>query len=145
MSNSLWPHGLQHIRLPHPYLSPWVFTNSCLLSLWCHPTTSSSFTPFSSCPQSNYIVDYHKYVLFLACNQDLHHGSWGVFLKIKQMLLILSHLLSILGKWRFIYCDMLTCMSVCVCLDEKDRVEQGTLLCTCVCDSENLNSECYIM
>ena len=145
MSNSLWPHGLQHIRLPHPYLSPWVFTNSCLLSLWCHPTTSSSITPFSSCPQSNYIVNYHKYVLFLAGNQDLHHGSWGVFLKIKQMLLILSHLLSILGKWRFIYCDMLTGMSVCACLDEKDRVEQGTLLCTCVCDSENLNSECYIM
>ena len=26
--------------------------NSCPLSLWCHPSTSSSFVPFSSCPQS---------------------------------------------------------------------------------------------
>ena len=141
MSNSLWPHGLQHIRLPHPSLSPWVFTNSCSLSQWCHPTISSSFNPFSSCPQSNYMIDYHKYVLFLACNQDLPHGSWGVFLKIKQ-LLILTHLLSILGKWRLIYWDTLTCMSVCVWLDEKERLGWGTLLCTCICDSENLNSEC---
>ena len=52
MSNSLWPHGLQHIRLPCPWLSPGVCLNSCPLSLWCHPTISSSVTPFSSCPQS---------------------------------------------------------------------------------------------
>ena len=33
-------------------LSPWVCSNSCPLSPWCHPTISSSVTPFSSCPQS---------------------------------------------------------------------------------------------
>ena len=27
--------------------------NSCPLSQWCHPTISSSVTPFSSCPQSS--------------------------------------------------------------------------------------------
>ena len=27
-------------------------SNSCPLSWWCHPTISSSVTPFSSCPQS---------------------------------------------------------------------------------------------
>ena len=32
--------------------SPWVYSNSCSLSQWCHPTTSSSVAPFSSCPQS---------------------------------------------------------------------------------------------
>ena len=52
MSNSLWPHGLQHIRLPCPSLSPWVCSNSCPLSWWCHPIISSSVAPFSSCPQS---------------------------------------------------------------------------------------------
>ena len=31
---------------------PWVCSNSCLWSIWCHPTISSSGTPFSSCPQS---------------------------------------------------------------------------------------------
>ena len=52
MSNSLWPHGLQHSRLPCPPLSPGAYSNSCLLSQWCDPTISSSVTPFSSCPQS---------------------------------------------------------------------------------------------
>jgi len=49
MSNSLWPHGLQHARLPCPSLSPGDFSNSCPLRQWCHPTISSSVTFFSSC------------------------------------------------------------------------------------------------
>ena len=52
MTNSLRPHRLQHIRLPCPSLSPGVCSNSCPSSQWCHPTISSSVTPFSSCPQS---------------------------------------------------------------------------------------------
>ena len=51
MSNSLWTHKLQHARLPCPFLSPRVCSNSCPLSRWCHPTISSFMTPFSSCPQ----------------------------------------------------------------------------------------------
>ena len=51
-SNSLWPQGLQHSRLPCPSLSLGVCSNSCPLSQWCHPTISSSVTPFSSCLQS---------------------------------------------------------------------------------------------
>ena len=50
--NSLWPHGLQHIRLPSPSSTPRVYSNSCPLSWWCHPTISSSVTPFSSHLQS---------------------------------------------------------------------------------------------
>ena len=46
------PHGLQHIRLPCPSLSPGVCSNSCPLSRWCHPTILSSVTPFSFCIQS---------------------------------------------------------------------------------------------
>ena len=53
MSGSLpLPHGLQHTRLPCPSLTPGACSNSCYLSCWCHPTTSSSVVPFSSCPQS---------------------------------------------------------------------------------------------
>ena len=48
MSNSLQPHGLQHIRLPCPTLSTGVCSNSWPLSQWCHPNISSSVTPFSS-------------------------------------------------------------------------------------------------
>ena len=32
--------------------TPGVYSDSCLLSRWCHPTTSSSVIPFSSCLQS---------------------------------------------------------------------------------------------
>ena len=39
---TLWPHGLQHNRLPCPPLSPGVCSNSCPLSQWCHLTISSS-------------------------------------------------------------------------------------------------------
>ena len=51
LSDFLWPRGLQHARLPCP-LSPRVYSNSCPLSQWCHPTISSSVSPFSSCLQS---------------------------------------------------------------------------------------------
>ena len=52
VSDSLQPHGLQHTRLPCPSLSPGVCSNSCPLGWWCHPTISSSVTPFFFCPQS---------------------------------------------------------------------------------------------
>ena len=52
LSDSLWPHGLQHTRPPCPSPTPRVYSNSCPLSWWCHPTISSSVVPFSSCPQS---------------------------------------------------------------------------------------------
>ena len=52
VSDSLRPHGLQHVR--SPCLSPTlrVYSNLCPLSQWCHSTISSSVVPFSSCPQS---------------------------------------------------------------------------------------------
>ena len=52
VSNTLQPHGLQHARPPCPSPTPRVYTNSCPLSRWCHPTISSSVIPFSSSLQS---------------------------------------------------------------------------------------------
>ena len=49
LSDSLWPHGLQPVRLPCPSPTPRACSNSCPLSRWCHPTISSSVIPFSSC------------------------------------------------------------------------------------------------
>ena len=51
MSDSSQPHDLQHNRLPCTSLSPRVYSNSCSLNWWCHPTISSSVIPFS-CLQS---------------------------------------------------------------------------------------------
>ena len=52
MSNSFRPHELQHARPSCPSPTPRVYTNPCPSSWWCHPTTSFSVIPFSSCPQS---------------------------------------------------------------------------------------------
>ena len=47
----MWPHGLQHTRLPCPSPTPRARSNSCPLSQWCHSTISSFVIPFSSCFQ----------------------------------------------------------------------------------------------
>ena len=55
MSDSLWPHRLQHARLSCLSLSPRVCSDSCLSSWWCHPTISSSVTPKPT------VVQYHEF------------------------------------------------------------------------------------
>ena len=52
VSDSLQPHESQHTRPPCPSLTPGVYSNSCRLSQWYHPTISSSVIPFSSHLQS---------------------------------------------------------------------------------------------
>ena len=52
MSSSLQPHELQHSKPPCPSPTPGVYSNSCPLSQWCHPTIWSSVVPFSSRLQS---------------------------------------------------------------------------------------------
>ena len=52
VSDSLWPHGLQHSRLPCRSPSPRTCSNSCPSSRWCYPTILFSVIPFSSCLQS---------------------------------------------------------------------------------------------
>ena len=52
LSDSLWPHRLQHNRYDCPSPSPGVGSNSCPLSQWCYPTISSSVVPFFSYLQS---------------------------------------------------------------------------------------------
>ena len=52
VSDSLWPHGLQHARPPCPSPTPGAYSNSCPKHRWCHPTISTSVVPFSSSLQS---------------------------------------------------------------------------------------------
>ena len=49
---TLWHHGPQHTRPPCLSPTPRVYSNSCPLSQWYHPTISSSVIPFSSWLQS---------------------------------------------------------------------------------------------
>ena len=52
VSDSLQPLGLQHARPPCPSSVLRVYSNSCSVCQWCHPTISSSVVPFSSHLQS---------------------------------------------------------------------------------------------
>ena len=49
---TLISHRWQHARPPCPSPTARVYSNSCPLSRWCHPTISSSVIPFSSHLQS---------------------------------------------------------------------------------------------
>ena len=45
VSNSLWPHRLQHARLPCPPPTPGTYSNSCPSCWWCHPTIQPLLSP----------------------------------------------------------------------------------------------------
>ena len=78
MSDSLWPHGLQHARLPCPSPTPRGCTNSYPLSQWCHPTISSSVVPFFSCfcsfPASG---SFPRGQFFESCGQSTEVSTWA--------------------------------------------------------------------
>ena len=81
VSDSLWPHGLQHIRLPCPSPTLGVYSNSCSLSQWCYPTISFSVIPFSSCLQSLPVSGFFQWVSSLhqvakALEFQLQHQSF---------------------------------------------------------------------
>ena len=46
-SDSSWPHGLQHARIPCLSPTPGACSNQYPSRWWCHPTISSSVVPFS--------------------------------------------------------------------------------------------------
>ena len=72
MSNSLWPHKLQHSRLPCSSLSPAVYSNSSPLSELWHSTILSSVTPFTSCPQSFPVLgSFPASQLFASCGRSI--------------------------------------------------------------------------
>ena len=82
MSDSLWPHGLQHARPPCPSPTPRVYPNSCPLSRWCHPTISSSAIPFSSCLQ--------PFIYKTLTGPHFWHGPGGPLFILQPYLLPLS-------------------------------------------------------
>ena len=69
--DSLWPHGLQHARLPFPSPSPGACSNSCPFSQRCHPTISSSVIPFSHLPSFPASGSFQMSQLFTSGGQSI--------------------------------------------------------------------------
>ena len=76
VSNSLWPHGLHHTKLPCPSPSPRVCSNSCPLSQWCHQTShllSPSFPPVLNLSQQQGCFQWVGYSQQMAKVLELQH------------------------------------------------------------------------
>ena len=69
MSNSLWPHGLQHAWLPCLSPTPGACSNSCPLSWWCHPTISSSIVSFFCLQFFPASESFQMSQFFISCGQ----------------------------------------------------------------------------
>ena len=103
------PHGLLHARPPCPSPIPRVYSNSCPLSRWCHPTISSSVIPFSSHLQSfpasgsfpmSWFMAY-PILFFMASNFTSitsHIHNWLLFL-LWLCLFIISEVISPGAYW----------------------------------------------
>ena len=83
VSDSLWPHRLQHARLPSLSPTPGACSNSCTSCWWCHPTISSSVVPFSSCLRSfpawrsfKLVSSYHQVVKILEFQLQHQSSQW---------------------------------------------------------------------
>ena len=85
VSDSLRPNGLQHTRPACPSPTSGVYSNSCPLSPWCHPTISSCF-PFSFClqsfpasgsfPMSQLLISGGQSVAYLSDSQARLSAPW---------------------------------------------------------------------
>ena len=67
MLDSLWPRGLQHARFPCPSLSPGVYSDSGLLSQWCHPSYLNGKMP------SSHLTLYHPLILLPSLFPSLYN------------------------------------------------------------------------
>ena len=99
MSNSLQLHGLQHVRLPCPYLSLAVYSNWCPLSLWCHPTVSSSVAPFSCLQPFPSSESFPMSQLFTTDGQNIGASATALPVNVQGWFpLELTSLVSLLSK-----------------------------------------------
>ena len=95
MSDALWPHGLQHARLPCPSLTPEACSHSCPLSRWCHRTISSSVIPFS------YLQSFQMSQFFASGSQSIGASASATVLPVNiQGSLLYSGFISFrLNSW----------------------------------------------
>ena len=110
VSNSLWPHELQHSRPPCPSPTAGVYTNPCPLSQWGHPTISVA--PFSSCPQSfpasGSFQMRHIYICIWVIY--IYIFKWVIYLYI----CIYMYVCMYVCMYVYIYIYVCVCMYICV-------------------------------
>ena len=99
MSDTLWPHGLQHARPPCPSPTSRACSNSCPLSRRCHPTISSSVIPFSFCLQSFPASESFPVSQFFALGGQSIRASDIRYLSMMPVTRFLSVIITALPGW----------------------------------------------
>ena len=110
VSHSLQPHGLQHTTPPCPSPTPRVYSNSCPLSWWCHPTIASPSPAFNLSQyqglsnESVLHIRWMDWLDLLAVQGTLksllqHHSSNASILRLSSFFTVqLSHPYTTTGK-----------------------------------------------
>ena len=102
MSNSSWPHGLQHARSPCHSLSPGVCPSSCPLNQWYHPAIIFSVAFFSSAFNLSqhqdlfqWVVSFHQVAKVLEL--QLQHQSFQWIFRVDFLRIHWFDLLTVQG------------------------------------------------
>ena len=90
MSDSLWPHGLQHVRPPCSSPTPGVHSNSGPWSRWCHPTISRADTGYKMNLKKKYTAlklntQYISSLWFLHTSHDKCKFVWCLLKEYPQV------------------------------------------------------------
>ena len=93
MSDSLWPHGLQHTRLSCPSPSSRACSNSCPLSRWSHPTILSSVIPSPPAPNPSQHQGLFQWV------SSSHHVAKGLELQLHHQSFQWKFTVDYLSDW----------------------------------------------
>ena len=73
-------HPVEQARLPCPSLSPWVCSNSCPLSQWCYPPTSTSMPLKSPALAGRFFITSATFVVQSHSRVRLFVTPWTVAL-----------------------------------------------------------------
>ena len=122
MSDSSWPHGLQHARPLCPTPTPRVYSNSCPLSWWCHPTISSSVVPFS--PHLQSFPESGSFPM----SQFLTSGGQSIGASASALVLVMEY--SGLISFRMDWLDLLAVQGTLKGLPQHHSSKASILLCS---------------
>ena len=151
MSDSLWPHGLQHARPPCPSPTPGVYPDSCPLSWWCHPPISSchplllppsifpSIRVFSK--ESFLHIRWPKYWSF-SFNISLGLGE-GIIKGHENILDLEENIILIVVKVSQVYCCSVA--KLCLTLCEPYGLQPARFLCSWNFLGKNTGVGCHLL
>ena len=121
MSDSLLPYGLQHTRPPYSSPAPRLYSDSCPLSRWCHPTISSC------CPFLIPTSIFSSIMVF--SNASFLHLRWPKYLSF-SFSISPSNKHSGLISFRMDWFDLLTVQGTLKSLLKHHNTKTSLLLCS---------------